>query len=260
MNNNASQLNSFPMVFIHGSFANAKSWRRIVDFIKNTNTCVTVDLPGHGGQQDPNDFDNPSLHPEFDTISSNITDHPECEKGIHLIGHSYGGVVALAAAMNLDIPVKKLTLFEPVDVRVLPVFAQTTAYEEVVQFVEEYRLAVKNNEKHACSRVIDFWGGPGSYAAIPKFIQDTMEPMTPNNIRHWDICKSEAPVLEDYQKINFPVHLVHGSCSNPIAKLISISLNENIPKSDLTVIQGASHFMITTHVEKCVEILLSIEG
>ena len=204
--------NDLPIIFIHGSFANAKSWRRIVDILNNTNTCIALDLPGHSGQQDPDDFDNPSLQPEFDAISSKIKDHPECKKGIHLIGHSYGGVVALAAAMNLDIPVKKLTLFEPVDVRVLPVFAQTAAYEKVIQFVEEYRLAVKNNEKHACSRVIDFWGGPGSYAAIPKFIQDTMEPMTPNNIRHWDICKSAAPVLEDYQKINFPVHLVHVSC------------------------------------------------
>lgn len=255
MSHNFNQSNSLPMVFIHGSFANAKSWRRIIEHLDNAYTCIAVDLPGHGGQHDPNDFNDPSLLPEFNTICAKIQDHPECKNGIHLIGHSYGGVVALAAAMNSDIPVKKLTLFEPVDVRVLPVFGDPDALDAVTEFVASYINAINNNEKHACARVIDFWGGSGSYAAIPEFIQEAMEPMTKNNIRHWDICKSESPRLIDYQSITFPVQLVHGDRSNPIAKLISSSLNENIPASTLNIIQGASHFMVTSHVDECVEIL-----
>lgn len=258
MTQNLNQSNSLPMVFIHGSFSNAKSWRKIIELLKNTHTCIAVDLPGHGGQQDPNDFNNPSLQPEFNMISASIQDHPECRNGIHLIGHSYGGVVALAAAINSDIPVKKLTLFEPVDVRVLPVFGHHSAMDAVLEFIKEYRQALNNNEKNACARVIDFWGGPGSFAAIPTFIQDAMEPMTKNNIRHWNICKSKPPHLSDYHNITIPVHFIHGSKSNPIAKLISTSLNENIPASKLEVIQGASHFMITTHVDECAATLNDI--
>ncbi|MBT6032796.1 MAG: alpha/beta hydrolase, partial [Kordiimonadaceae bacterium] len=43
----------------------------------------------------------------------------DVDTGIHLVGHSYGGVVALAAALKDEFNIKKLTLFEPVAASVL---------------------------------------------------------------------------------------------------------------------------------------------
>lgn len=246
-------------VFIHGSFANAKSWRKIIDHLNEDNNIeqnfVTVNLPGHGGTMDADDYNNPNFEPEFDALRKIIADKIDLLAGVHLIGHSFGGVVALAAAMDNIFPIKKLTLFEPVAVSVLKAFNEDRDYGQVVDFVEKYKTAYEENQKMACRHVIDFWGGTGSFDMIPNHIQVAMENMTKNNLRHWDLCQLKGNNMDDYKNINIPTQLIYGSKSNPIAKLISTTLNEQLPISDVNIIDDASHFMITTHSEQSADIL-----
>lgn len=244
-----------PCLFVHGSFANANSWRKIIEYLPAHYNCYTVDLPGHGGTADPDDFNNPTLKPEFDTISAKLDTIPNATQGIHLIGHSYGGVVALAAAMEKIAPVKKLTLFEPVDAGVLKVFSETQAMKIINDFQEEYRQAIVESDALACAKVIDFWGGAGSFAKIPDHIQTSMATMTKNNARHWDLCVSNVREIKKYQNLNIPVTLVNGQLSHMVAKKISGALNDHLPDSNLNVIDNASHFMITSHPEECANLI-----
>ena len=165
-------------IFIHGSFANSQSWKKILKKIGQKNFNYLVELPGHGGTNDPDDFDNPSLEPEIATIKEKLNNTDAQEKDLHLIGHSYGGVVALGAAMQHALPVKRLTLFEPVDVSVLSVFGEVDAANEITQFMTDHKDAADSDEVTACERVIDFWGGKGSYKKIPSHIQQQMVSMT----------------------------------------------------------------------------------
>lgn len=243
---------TFPKVFVHGSFANANSWRKIIEKLDDESSCISINLPGHGGVSDPNDFDLPTFEPEYSAIKEAIKGINE---GIHLIGHSFGGVVALAAALDGMLPIKKLTLFEPVAVAVLDIFGQSDAFHKVNQFVNEYERAALRGEEFACAHVIDFWGGAGSFDTIPKHVKTAMAEMTKNNLRHWHLCQKSSISIEIYKSLNIPVTLVHGSKSNPIAKLITQELDKNLPQSKLFIIEGASHFMITSHADDCVEIL-----
>ena len=132
---------SLPIVFIHGSFANANSWRKIMENMQKDHDCLAVNLPGHGGIADPKDFLNPTFEPEFKAIIKAIEANLDVRNGVHLVGHSYGGVVALAATMNKVLDVRKLTLFEPVAVTVLSTFDQEATLKEVDEFVEHYTAA-----------------------------------------------------------------------------------------------------------------------
>ena len=179
---NPDRNDQLPLVFIHGSFANANSWRKIIENLKDDYHCLAIDLPGHGKMDDPDDFDNPTFNPEFNAISSALENNSNHSNGIHLIGHSYGGVVALAAAMTSEIPVRKLTLFEPVDAAVLPIFDETEAMKTLLDFVEEYEQAIENGDIFACAMVIDFWGGEGSFAMIPDHIKPAMAARVNNSL------------------------------------------------------------------------------
>jgi pimeloyl-ACP methyl ester carboxylesterase len=179
----------------------------------------------------------------------------DVDTGIHLVGHSYGGVVALAAALKDEFNIKKLTLFEPVAASVLKTFGYEDELKAITRFTEDYQKSFDDGEKYICARVIDFWGGPGSFEIIPEHIQKAMDVMTKNNLRHWTLCMNEIFDSSEYKHLNIPVSLIHGSQSNSIAKLISSALNHQLPNSELHVIENASHFMITTHAEECVEII-----
>lgn len=242
-------------VFIHGSYANAMSWKKIIQMLDPDEINIAVNLPGHGGRPDPDDFDNPTLNPEIQSIKDALIKANASENDLHLIGHSYGGVVALGIALSNILPAKKLTLFEPVDVSVLPIFGEVEAASVVIKLVAGQKAAIERSNFEACERVIDFWGGEGSFRAFPKIIQDQMLPLVKNNMRHWVICFNNGKKPAEYNALNIPVTFIHGTRSNSVAKTICTSLNENLPNSNIQVIENASHFMINSHPEECVKIL-----
>ena len=244
-----------PLVFVHGSFSSASSWRKIIERLGDANDCIAFDLPGHGNAKNPNDFENPTLKPEFESLIKATKDKIDGDGGVHLIGHSFGGVVALAAAMHAVVPVRKLTLFEPVDASVLPLFGETDAMDTVLEFVNGYCTAVERGFDNACSLVIDFWGGHGSFDAIPEHIQNLMKTMTLHNLRHWDLCNTENRSIADIETFDIPVTIVNGAQSNDVAKVIAKSLDSHLPNSKHLTIDGASHFMVTSHPDMCVDII-----
>lgn len=255
LNNDQKHINKMPFIFIHGSFANANSWRRIISRYENDDKSVAINLPGHGGMDDPDDFDQPTFKPEFDAILNQIEGKIDMSHGIHLVGHSYGGVVALAALFQNILPIKKLTLFEPVSVSVLKTFSEFDAMKIVDDFVDEYHQANDASEEFACRHVIDFWGGSGSFNFIPQHIQNEMINMTENNLRHWDLCKMELASVQEFHKIDIPVNIINGEKSNDVAKLIARTLNGAFENSSLSEVKDASHFMVTSHAADCADII-----
>lgn len=252
MHKSNNKHNDLPIIFIHGSFANSKSWRKITEHLGKTQNTISINLPGHGGIKDPEDFLDPKFETEFDAIrsQSQIGD-----QHVHLVGHSYGAVVALAATLLGNFNIKKLTLFEPVAIGILQTFKKKQSINTVQQFVDDYFNASAIGEKNVCSRVINFWGGDGSFDRIPEHIQKTMISMTDNNLRHWKLCQKTNFESKLFRDINIPVTIIHGSNSNNVAKDIAQTLHSNISNSQIYTIQGASHFMVTTHPEASANII-----
>ncbi len=246
-----------PIVFVHGSYATTSTWKKMIEHLARTNHCISFKLPGHCGTPDPADFQQPSVETELailERVVNELTDEP-----IHLVGHSFGGVVALAQALKGNLNLKKMTLYEPVSVWVLNRANDREMISRVEAFLAKYRKDVLNKVPYACGQVIDFWGNDGagvsSFDALPDFIKDSMEPLVQNNIRHWDINAGLTNELSDLQKCTVPTRLVYGDKSNPVASAICDHLNKQLPNSDKYIVEGASHFLVTSHVKACLNAL-----
>ena len=246
---------NYPIVFIHGSFANSRSWRKIIESLQPAHRCYTLDLPGHGNTPTSDNHSSPTMKSEFDVLSELINGIEDHENGIHLVGHSYGAVVALSATMTGQFPIKKLTLFESVDASILETFEKTYAYDAVMAFENDYRNDCRALGNAACANIFDFWGGPGSYDNFPEHFKSTAEELTIENLRHWTLIKNNGKSKTAFRRLKIPTSIIIGSKSNLVAKEISKSLHENLPKSVFHEINGASHFMINTHPKECAEFL-----
>lgn len=242
-----------PIVFVHGSFATASTWKNMVNALAATHHCISIKLPGHGGVPEPEDFEDPTIETELNIIEQAVSG---CTKEpIHLVGHSYGGVVALGLALKGSVAIDQMTLFEPVAAWVLDVMQDAERSAIVQGFLSQYRQAVSEKQLYACAQVIDFWGGSGSFATLPDFIKEAMSLLEDNNIRHWDICTAIDNTLPELQALAVPTRLVCGSESNAVAHAVSDYLVSEIPVSQKHVINGASHFLVTSHVEACLSVL-----
>ncbi|QID19172.1 alpha/beta hydrolase [Nitrogeniibacter mangrovi] len=82
-----------------------------------------------------------------------------------------------------------------------------------------------------------------------------MARLTRDNLRHWALCASIATHLDDLRALHCPTDLVCGTRSNDVAHAIVRHLHGALPDSTCHEIDGASHFMVTTHPEACLEIL-----
>ena len=247
-----------PIVFIHGSFANTSTWKQMVNQLSDHYRCICIKQPGHGGAPAPDDWDNPSVETEVDIVVS-VLQHLKLDP-IHLVAHSFGGVVAVAVALSGKVPLRAMTLFEPVLTGILEVTGRDKDAQAVDQFCDDYRLAIANGESYACRRVIDFWGGEGQFDQMPEFIKEAMDPLTDYNARHWDLCQNTVYTKEAYQQCEVPTFLVCGDQSSPIVRAISQSLTDNLALAQMKIIEGASHFLVTSHGSQCLDYVKESEA
>lgn len=247
-----------PIVFVHGSYATTSTWKKLIERLAPTHHCIAIRLPGHGGMPDPQDVDAPTIETELALLEAAV--RQLTQRPIHLVGHSYGGVVALAQALKGSLPLAELTLFEPVATWVLEAVNDQPMLSEVQTFLNRYRRDAALGVPDVCGQVIDFWGGANDFAALPPHIQEAMGTMVRNNLRHWDICTKAQYNAADLARLNVPTRLVCGTRSNPVAHAIVDHLHRLLPRSRRWEIEGASHGLVASHADACLSVLQSPVG
>jgi pimeloyl-ACP methyl ester carboxylesterase len=233
------------VILIHGSLATSATWRRVAANLEGAGLrLVAPDLPGWGeSQAEPDDC--PDLL-EYEARAIEALARAE-DSPVHLAGHSYGGNLALYVALAARIPVRSLVLFEPTLVQLLRHTGDREPYAEIERFVGEYRRAHATGDNWAVRGVIDFWGGPGSFDAMPESARTTIAAWVPRNLRHWEPAFQRHKLFEHLDRLRMPVTLVVSERAHPTAKLIARRLNERIAGSRVLEIAGANHFMLFTH-------------
>lgn len=242
-----------PIVFIHGSYATTSTWKKMIGQLSENNRCISIKLPGHGGAPDLVNCSDPVIETELGILAQVVnllTAEP-----IHLVGHSVGGAIALAQALKGNLNLGQVTLFEPTATWVLERAGDQMMSARVEDFLTQFRQDVSTQKPYACAQVIDFWGGKGAFKALPDFIKANMELLTQNNIRHWDITSVSHSQLTDLKHCTVPMRLVYGNQSNPVARSICEHLSRYIPNSKQYEIEGASHFLVTSHPHECVQVM-----
>ena len=152
-----------PLVCIHASASSSSQWRPLMDRLAGRFRTLAVDLYGSGKSPDwP--ADRPLtladevvlLEPIFGSVGDRF----------HLVGHSYGGAVALKAALAGPRRLRSLILFEPVLFGLLN--ADDPAQREITAVRDDTIAAVDRGDlATAGARFVDYWTGAGAWAGMP---------------------------------------------------------------------------------------------
>jgi pimeloyl-ACP methyl ester carboxylesterase len=95
-----------PLVLVHGTGGALARWAPVRPALEQRFSVVAVDRRGRGQSGDGRDY---AVEREFEDIAAVIDAVGE---PVHLLGHSFGGLCALEAAL-LTTNVRKLVLYEP---------------------------------------------------------------------------------------------------------------------------------------------------
>lgn len=230
------------IVFVPGSFSSTAAWRPVSENLKDFR-LVATSLPGCGSTA-PFARDDISSADYAEIIEAVIA---RTQSPVHLVGHSWGGTVALAAALRGKVSLASLTLIEANPCDVLRQRGEEELYAAAKNMSDAYVLAYRKGEPEVARHVIDFWTGEGTFAKLPPKMREYAVQTTPANIIDWPAMFGFRKPLSDYAKLDLPLLLIHGDRSHPSLHRIAALLHATIRGAKLEKIPGASHLLIGTH-------------
>ena len=166
---------------------------------------------------------------------------------VHLVGHSFGGLVALVTALRGRALLASLTIVEAPAMELLRESGADRHYRAFREMTGSYFADFENGNKEAITAMIDFYGGAGTFASWPPRVRAYAIDTTPVNILDWasayDFALSETALAA----IKIPTLVLRGGASHPAMQRANELLGTHIKGAHLLTIAGAAHFMIATH-------------
>ena len=242
------------IVMIHGDFGDGyESWGRVCDLIGRQCRSVVIDRPGFGVHVGPDDWF--SIAGEAGYLRGAVDEMSL--RSFHLIGHSYGALVALEMAIARPNGVRSLHLIEPPLLDLLPAQPLVQEMNRCVRAIVENHATVGDE---ATTRA--FFSMIGADRAIER-MRGTPE---------WDrLCTyarrfARGEPAGDYPssalarlREDIPVTLYTGGRSHPALRLITAELAKIINRARVVDVAEAGH-AVHTSGQVFVDALLAIVG
>jgi len=239
-----------PVVLVHSSGLSAGQWRKHVPALVEAGHRVLVpDLFGYG-QSDPWPVDEPFEARDDAAIVEALIDLGS-PGPTHLVGHSYGGVVAAVAALRRPGAAGRLVLFEPVLFGVLRAAASPSEVARWLPFDDTFFDADPDGGYVGfVSRLVDFWNGPGAWDALGAARQAPFA-ATAVKVRQEVLgVAADRRDARDLEALTQPVLLLSGGRTVPEAgRATCAALAAALPDARHVVVEDAGHMGPITHAD-----------
>ncbi|QOL24495.1 alpha/beta hydrolase [Thalassotalea sp. LPB0316] len=230
------------IVLLHSSLSSSKQWWALTSHTKSAYRVINVDLLSYGQADKVQDEKNYSFEVEKQRITQ-VLRHYNIDR-FHLVGHSFGGALALKLAVEQPRSVLSLSLFEPVAFHLLP--KDSADYDEAVTFSTN----VLNSEPYQAAEVFtNYWNTPGFFVGLPQKMQDLMAADMPKVNLDFQALMAERYSVEDVNVIQAPVLLMKGSLSTHLAHQIIKLLLQSLPHATLKTFK-AGHMAPVSHAQE----------
>jgi len=243
-----------PLVLVHGSPGEGTSWRRVVPLLKERFRTICPDLPGYGAS-DPLPFDGPTGR--MDAMGTAIACLVASLGGpVRLAGHSYGGNIALQAALQArPAAVERIVLFEPVYFYALRLAGDDAALEPAAAYFEDYARRVEAGEPEAVRLMIDYWFGEGAFARMPGPMRAYLGFFASLNAIDARSNFLGTSTVADLANLRTPVTIVDGAASPEMVRSIGRALVKLLPNARMEGVADANHGMLDTHPEEVAKLI-----
>ena len=227
-------------LFLHPGMTQGRLWREVAQPLSDRLTVTAPDLPGHGksGWDAKGDY----LRRSADVVTA------LCDGPVDLVGHSMGGVVALAVALDRPDLVRSLTLVEPV---LFAATRGTPAFDRHLEAMAPFDAACRAGDPATAAReFLSVWGTGQTWEDLPLARQRELAGRIPL------VRAAEAGLIHDscgilasgrLEGFGRPVCLIGGDASPPVAAAILDALQARLPDAARVTVAGAGHMVTVTH-------------
>jgi len=234
------------VVCLHANASTSGQWRGLTERLSPRWRVLAPDLIGAGQSPAWPHAQPVTLGDEARFIEPVLQ---RAEGPLVLVGHSYGAAVALIAALAQPARVRALVLYEPT------LFALIEADGPSPNDADGIRAAVAlagaaldaGQPEQAAEIFIDYWTGPGSWAATPPARQPAIAAAV-GSVRAWSRALFHEPTpLAALAALTTPVLCLTGQRSTAAAHGVTRRLLTVWPHAQHQVCEGLGHMGPVTH-------------
>jgi pimeloyl-ACP methyl ester carboxylesterase len=237
------------VIALHCSGADASQWGCLVDVLGDRYELLA---PEHYGCQSSGPWTGEqafTLAAEAARVIALIDDHDD---KVHIVGHSYGGGVALHVALARPHRVASMALYEPSAFHLLRQMGGPgiQAYAEISTIAQGVGDAVLAGDyRGAAADFVDYWNGRGTWKAMRPAVQNALIRWTPKCPLDFRALMTEPTPVQAYRELNIPTLIMRGEHAPRPTRLIAEALQDLLAAAALEVIAGAGHMGPLTHAK-----------
>jgi len=235
------------VIALHCSGADGNQWRRLAANLGLGFSVATPDFFSCGRKEPWGGEHAFTLMDEARPIIEMID---ALSAPVHLVGHSYGGGVALKVATERPDRLASVSLYEPSAFHLLrqlgPEAGEPLAeIEDLAHRVGEGLL--NGAYLRAAATFVDYWNGEGAWEQLKPSVRDALIRWLPKAALDFRALLEEDTTIRSYRSIDCPVLIMRGEHAPRPSRVLAENLQRILPDASLEIVEGAGHMGPVSH-------------
>lgn len=231
------------VLLIHSGGFTSRQWRRLAEQLAPRYRVIAPDLLGYGAARWPagKPF---HFHEDVALLAGLLDDLPA--EPAHIVGHSYGGLLALQLALARPAAVRRIAVYEPVTFGLLDE-PEDAAVRASIGSLGDYHPDAAGVDEPWLERFVDWWQGAGAWRALGAPTRQAFCDVG------WKLSQEVASLAIDrtdrarYATIAAPTLILAGERTQPAELHVVRKLARTLPHATLQLFPEAGHMGPITH-------------
>lgn len=229
------------VLLIHSGGFTSRQWRKLGELLVPRYRVLAPDLLGYGETRWP-DGEPFHFRQDLDFLETLLGDEPA-----HLVGHSYGGFLALQLALRRPERVRSIAAYEPVAFGVLDEVEDEDALAMLSKVKRTWEPDASGADEAWLRAFVDWWNGPGAWDHLNEPTRAAFR------ATGWKVFNEVMTLAADrttraiYATIAAPTLILGGELSPLAERRVVQRLGGALPNGRARLFDGLGHMAPISH-------------
>lgn len=228
-----------PVVLLHSSASSAHQFAPLIKQLGPVRRVIAPNLLGYGRTGARSAEARRTVAGQAETVIEILRD---IEEPIDLVGHSFGGVIALELATRLGAQVRRVAVFEPNAFALLNGPGCEADWTAMRRFYAHVRVLTERAAwLPLAARFADFFIGDGAWSSMPNERRQALVRALRYNVDEWTAVMAPEITLSRWNHINAPVLIAWATDTRSPMRTVAGILRDGLTSGQMCEIDRGGH-------------------